>query len=745
MKFLSPTTLGGRALLVTAAAVSMLVACGGGSDSTVAQAPATPAAQTPPATPPATPPVEAKPGVQIAFMPDIHFHDVYATFKDGSFPGVFNPKTGLQATIRLMHAQMTSTRLFNENYFAFLAALDDAVARGVKLIALPGDFSDDGQPVHMRGLKKVLDDYAAKHGLQFFAAPGNHDPNRPLERAGGKSDYLGLDPNSGRVGFPQPIYSKGGNGDCAAGNYTGAWAKVNYSYCTEEVKEMGYAGITEALDQHGLMPKAAYKYFETPYSTYSYQNYTLDQAKAQAVWSRREFEICAEGAGGTYKQSGYTFCRNTPDTSYLVEPVEGVWLVGIDANVYVPTGAGANDFNGSGDAGYNKMLTYKPHVIAWLKDVVARGKAQGKQVIAFSHFPMSEFFNGASDDIVALLGAGKMQMARRPTEDVTKALADTGLQVHVGGHMHFNDTAIRTYDDGHGLVNIQAPSMAAYVPAYKLLTLQDATHIDVQTVRLDDVPRYDEMFDLYRQEHSYFSDYGFMLPGGSNGVLWDKSILDAKSYGEFSTRYMSELVRLRLLNDDWRCEMRELVKSPLYGSDLLVLSQLKTAVTLKQLANTGNRSLFSTAFFGCLSEAGGDGSAQAVYATDLAAAQSKARALANAAGLRLEDFNDWKAIDLAGDFVRLANAGDLAFSDIPAARAAQYKLLAQALEATNATLGLDGTQVRNDNVVGAVFQARFKPLMEILLKLAKGAPTQHFVIDLKANTLTDLTTTAAPF
>ena len=44
-----------------------------------------------------------------------------------------------------------------------------------------------------------------------------------------------------------------------------------------------------------------------------------------------------------------------------------------------------------------------------------------------------------------------------------------------------------------------------------------------------------------------------MLPSGSEGVLWDKTILDAKSYGDFSTRYMSELVRLRLLRDDWRC------------------------------------------------------------------------------------------------------------------------------------------------------------------------------------------------
>ena len=180
--------------LATVAVLSVLAACGG-SDNQPGAIVLPPAASTPAPAPGEVPPVvEAGKPVQVAFMPDIHFHDVYANFQDGSFPGVFNPKSGRNATIRLMHAQMTSTRLFNENYFAFMTALDDAVARGVKLIALPGDFSDDGQPVHMRGLKKVLDDYAAKHGIQFFAAPGNHDPNRPLERAGGKNDYLGLAP-----------------------------------------------------------------------------------------------------------------------------------------------------------------------------------------------------------------------------------------------------------------------------------------------------------------------------------------------------------------------------------------------------------------------------------------------------------------------------------------------------------------------------------------------------------------------
>jgi hypothetical protein len=92
----------------------------------------------------AQPPIGQPAVTQVAFMPDIHFHDVYATFRDGSFQGVPNRKSGKNATIRLMQAQMTSTRLFNENYFAFIAALDDAVGRGVRFIALPGDFSDDG-------------------------------------------------------------------------------------------------------------------------------------------------------------------------------------------------------------------------------------------------------------------------------------------------------------------------------------------------------------------------------------------------------------------------------------------------------------------------------------------------------------------------------------------------------------------------------------------------------------------------
>ncbi len=49
---------------------------------------------------------------QIAFFPDIHFHDVYAEFNDDSFKGIAGKHKA--ATIRTMAAQLRSTRLFHE-------------------------------------------------------------------------------------------------------------------------------------------------------------------------------------------------------------------------------------------------------------------------------------------------------------------------------------------------------------------------------------------------------------------------------------------------------------------------------------------------------------------------------------------------------------------------------------------------------------------------------------------------------
>src|SRR5690606_39128897 len=91
--------------------------------------------------------------------------------------------------------------------------------------------------------------------------------------------------------------------------------------------------------------------------------------------------------------------RRMIDASYLVEPVEGLWLLSLDANVFEPRN-GAHDpvpeasYHDSTDAGWNAMLRHKPFVLEWASWVAARARAAGKHLLVFSHYPMIDSMHG---------------------------------------------------------------------------------------------------------------------------------------------------------------------------------------------------------------------------------------------------------------------------------------------------------------------------------------------------------------
>lgn len=624
---------------------------------------------------------------QIAFMPDIHFHDIYAEFEDGSFSGLENRVSGKHATIRTMQAQLQSTRLFNENYFALIAALDDVVRRGITLVALPGDFSDDGQPIHLRGLQKILAHYQRAHGLQFFAAPGNHDPVKPFDSAAGKADFLG------EGGFNQRIFSRGA-AECA--DYEGEWASIDAGYelntiCTEEIRQLGYQGVMEILSDFGFYPKAEYSYWETPYSSYkSSATYQLTTAIAEADYSKRLYEICLEGTGGQYKKESYTHCSFVADASYLVEPAPGIWLLAIDANVYLPDEKQPDGgYHGSSSAGYNRMLTHKKHVIEWIADVVARAKQENKQLIAFSHFPMTEFYDGQSEAIAELFGETAFQLQRKPENNVSQALADTGLRLHIGGHMHFNDTGMIKGNHGNTLFNVQAPSLAAYVPAYKIVTLSEKSTVAVETVVLDDVPRFSELFEHYHREHQ-------RLHRQQVANVWDKKILDAKSYREFTGWHIRELTRQRFLPGEWPEDLQQLIAS-ITGWELLVLIELSPVPDLAILSGENWQTLKVS---------------EQWRETEARAQEKLLHKNATPA-----DFEQWTLFDFVVDFYKLRNAGDLSLDDIGSLRMAQYQILSTIL----------AEQASQHNVL---WLAQLSSLFHIFKGLSSGLPSDYLEIDL---------------
>jgi 3',5'-cyclic AMP phosphodiesterase CpdA len=712
--------------------LALLAACSPGEPD--APAPTTPT--TPPVQTPEPPPAPVS--TAVAFMSDVHFQDVYGDFKSSQFSGI-PTKDGRNATIRTMYAQLTSTRLFNENYFAFYAALDDAYAKGIRYVALPGDYTDDAQPMNVDGIAAIMKQYQAK-GMRFFLAPGNHDPVEPYDdNEAGKNDFLTKD------GKEQKVYASG-NAACVA--------KDPSVVCTDQIMEQGYDKLMSKMGEFGFMPNKADLLWETPFSKYTGGKYSYDEAVAQAATNKRQFEICAEGSGGAYKAAGeaklgkaFTKCVNMIDSTYLVEPVKGLWLLSIDANVFVPNAkfdpAKPNDFkgyDGAGNAGWNKVITHKMFLMDYIKSVAARAKLEGKQLMAFSHYPTMDFYANQTDAMKAVFKSGAFQTARVPDASVANAVAATGLRLHVGGHMHFNGTNDHQDTGGNYLVNVQSPSLAVYGAAYKIVTYKDAETIDVQTMPLNTVPRFAELFPLYVVENDYLK--GSSIPADA-GKRWDRAILDTRSYGEYTRYYFGELSRLRFMDEYWPCEMKEAAMN-LNAKQMLILSQLQTKVTLAQLKDAPGI-VPLTASCAAAGTAAGMPVTASTLSTDWADATARADKLASAAGLRLDDFAALTAYEFYGDFHRTVYAGELALRDMGQQRVSQYKVLMSAFPASPAAPVRIADKLSDQNPVGVAFQHQFKQVFAILKGLGSAKPSDHFTVDLKGKKVSNASNNGLSF
>ncbi len=530
--------------------------------------------------------VEQKNNIQIAFISDVHLSNIYGEFEDSDYKGVKNPGNGKYVLIRTMKSQLHSTRIFNENYFAFLAALDDVVKRNIKYVVLPGDFSDDGQPYNVRGLKHILDRYTHKCGIQFFAITGNHDPVAPFSLDAGKTDFLG------EGGKNQAIMSK-------EDMYTPQWPDANPVVITKDICKMGYQQIVEKLENCGFYPQKYYRYWETPFSNYSYNEYSYQIARAKSGIDHRYYSLDDD----TIK---------IPDVSYLVEPIDGLWLLALDGNVFQHAAKDKQNLTKAklkSGGEYSNIIKHKQHLITWVKKVMKESKRLNKKVVAFSHYPMVDFNDGASIDMKTLFGDQKMQLHRVPDEDIAELFAKLGIQLHFGGHMHMNDTGVREYENGSLLVNVQIPSLAGYPAAYKLLTIKTPELMEVETVRLDSVSGFNELFPLYENE------YDNLQRSGVNNT-WNKEILKSGTYDEFISWHLKELVRLRFLEKDWPQNFKDFMLHT-NGNKLLKFAGSNSLDSLK-----------------C---------------------------------------KDWSGFDMIYDFYRIKNADQLAFADIGLERLNQYQ------------------------------------------------------------------------
>jgi 3',5'-cyclic AMP phosphodiesterase CpdA len=447
---------------------------------------------------------------RLAVLADPHVHDVHM-----SYPGA---PLGIPA-VRTLAETVASTRVFNEGYMALRAALDDIVARGLKHVVIVGDMTDDGQISAWRAFMAIADEYAARDGLRFFATPGNHDlfgmrgrhNSKPVLREDGSHIVLSSDPAHCPEDGAEVVVTR-------------------QMYCR------GYPETLRCGWSLGFFPRAGDIHWETPFGT------------------------GAELEGRTYRSRSEdgAIAIDMIDASYLVEPEPGLWILSLDANVYLPERAedGSVRVVDRSDAGWNAALTAKPHLLTWAANVAQRAATLGKALVCFSHYPAVDPLAGNHIDEMALLGA--TSFARRvPGHEVSRAFAEAGLHVHFSGHWHINAT-VHT-EVGGGVTNVAVPAPVAFPPAYKTIELDRET-VEVRTIRLADVPGHDLAYDLYRREAARTgADFG--------------GIASSADQAAFLDAHLAEMVTHRYLPREWPQDLAQLVPDVHVG-DLFDLAEI---------------------------------------------------------------------------------------------------------------------------------------------------------------------------
>ena len=253
------------------------------------------------------------------------------------------------------------------------------------------------------------------------------------------------------------------------------------------------------------------------------------------------------------------------DASYVVEPVEGLWLLAIDGNVFLPERTDdSKDVYRSPSAGYANVWKHKRFLIEWTGRVAADARRLGKTLVAFCHYPATDFHNGAGERISNFMKPKAMNLHRVPPREVGTALLEAGIGLHFAGHLHQNHTAVVSDGKGRSLYSIQVPSTAADVPAYKILTLESPGRFRVETVVLDTVGGFRDLWPRYMKERA-------LAPG-----VWDTDILYSPDYAAFCDRHFRSLVASRYLEKEMPAVVRDSI-ARMDGATLMRLAGLHVA------------------------------------------------------------------------------------------------------------------------------------------------------------------------
>ena len=229
------------------------------------------------------------------------------------------------------------------------------------------------------------------------------------------------------------------------GDLTKDGERVSHEYVENELQRMKDSGIRALVipGNHDCNNPQA-RYFDG------------DETFVAETVTREEFAAIYHGFG--YDESSV---RDENSLSYVVEPVSGLVILGIDSNEDEE-----NLFECQGDSADVSQVggRIKAETLTWLLDQAREARAQGKRVIAMMHHHLVQHF----DKEASLLKPYIIE----ENEEIREQFIDSGIKVLFTGHLHVPDiTRYYTENKRDSLTEIASGALVGYPHPFRFVSL----------------------------------------------------------------------------------------------------------------------------------------------------------------------------------------------------------------------------------------------------------------------------------
>ena len=185
-----------------------------------------------------------------------------------------------------------------------------------------------------------------------------------------------------------------------------------------------------------------------------------------------------------YSDFGYNeaMYRDTASLSYIAQPVEGLWILGIDACYY------ENNFKENYPQTGGRI---RASTMQWIEERMKEARRRDISVIAMMHHGLTEHFRD--------------QKAHYPEyvvynhREVSSYFAKWGIELCFTGHFHANDITRADTDNG-SIYDIETGSLVTYPSPLRTVQIKD-NNAHIRSIFIERIPSH-KNFSSYAREYA---------------------------------------------------------------------------------------------------------------------------------------------------------------------------------------------------------------------------------------------------